>query len=30
MARITLDEANSIIAASIAKGRDLALKPLCV
>lgn len=30
MARITLDEANSIIAASIAKGRELALKPLCI
>lgn len=30
MTRITLDEANQIIAAALAKGRELALKPLCV
>lgn len=30
MTRITLDEANQIIAAALAKGRELMLKPLCV
>lgn len=30
MTRITLDEANQIIAAALAKGRELTLKPLCV
>lgn len=30
MTTITLDEANQIIAAALAKGRELALKPLCV
>ena len=30
MPRISLDQANQIITAALAKGRDLGLKPLCV
>lgn len=30
MASLTLDQANRIAAAALAKGRELALKPLCV
>lgn len=30
MSQITLEEANRIIAAALAKGRELGLKPLCV
>lgn len=30
MAMLTLDQANRIAAASLAKGRELGLKPLCV
>jgi len=30
MAKLTLDQANRIAAAVLAKGRELALKPLCV